>query len=237
MKDSFSRLSTWIEGFAFDWTPYNALGKRIHLAKNTYLFHQDDPVQSVYAVLEGRISLSLSNELGDEKTMMIVGANGLVGETGFLADSSTGHTAAAMMVSDGILVGFDRDTFHQLFMTHPHLAEFVWFSVNKKLSILAKQSVELSYATAQYRVVQLLLELADTYGVQTEHGTQISIKFTQQEMANLAGTTRVTVSQVFRLLSERQLLSRENGYICVASTEPLRNLLENPKASHFDALP
>ena len=75
-----------------------------------------------------------------------------------------------------------------------------------KLRVLAHQNLLLSQATAAQRVVHHLMQLAGTYGEAQGQGVAIRISFTHQEMANLAGLSRVMTSNVLMQLQEQGLI-------------------------------
>ena len=52
----------------------------------------------------------------------------------------------------------------------------------------------LVFRDVQAKLAALLLELGDEYGQEVEDGILIGVKITHQEMANLIGSTRETIS-------------------------------------------
>lgn len=220
-----------MEDLTFDWRSYLSLAEPIQIARETTVFEQFDVVTRIYVVESGRVRLCLTSADGDEKTIMIVGKNGVIGELG-LFDSGE-YVTTAITSSDSTLYAFNANTFKSLIETNPDLVTFILFNMSRKFRTLAMQSLDLSYTSAQYRVVKSLRELANTYGVPHELGTHIRIRFTHQEMANLAGTTRVTVAQVFGQLERSGLLQKVAGHIVITSLAQLEGLLSSPKTSHF----
>ncbi|MCL6452681.1 MAG: Crp/Fnr family transcriptional regulator [Alicyclobacillus sp.] len=251
-----SRLSTWVESLQFDWAPFHSYGVEVRVRKGDHILHEGLPLDGVYVVLEGRVRLCRWSPTGEEKTVLVVGQNALFDEIGAMQPDRT-STTSAVASSDAWLMRVPIVTFHQLFMATPALAHFIWQNISDKYQLALSQLTALSYSTAQYRIVHHLLELGMTYGAPAPcprrgtgtdathaapaegardagDGVRISLRFTQQEMANLAGTTRVTVAQVFRKLESLHLLTRVGGYFCIPSVSALRQLLEDPKASHIE---
>lgn len=96
----------------------------------------------------------------------------------------------------------------------------------RKIRLLTSQIEELSFDDAYYRVVDALVHLAEQYGIKTEKGCRIQLKFTHQEMADLTGSCRVTVTNIFRSLSDKKIIKKENGYVIVRDIDKLYRYLE-----------
>ncbi|WP_051271905.1 Crp/Fnr family transcriptional regulator [Shimazuella kribbensis] len=221
------KTSMWIENLQFDWSSFSEEATRWTMYKNQVLFDQEETMNQIYVVREGRIRLSITNKLGEEKAIMIVGANGIVGDLGLYASQT--YLTSAIAASSCHIYSFPSAVFRQLIEKHPELLRFYLFNLDKKFQLLTTQIVELSYRSARSRVIQLLIQLAETYGVEENDRIRITIRFTQQEMANVAGTSRVTVAQIFQLLRLEKVLTKENGYITLASVAALERLREGVK--------
>ncbi len=74
----------------------------------------------------------------------------------------------------------------------------------------------LSSADAKTRVIDILLFLAKHFGKKEETIT-LTEKFTHQDIANLAGTTRETVSRELEDLSRQGLISQDNQQLQISS--------------------
>ncbi|QQE80513.1 Crp/Fnr family transcriptional regulator [Alicyclobacillus sp. SO9] len=226
----FLHNSTWVESVSFDWKPYQAYGHTLSVAKHQYVFHEGGPVEYVFVVHSGRIRLCQLSSTGEEKTILVVGSNNLFGEVS--AMQQDGYITSAVASCDSQLLRIPVQTFLSLFRSNSNFSEFICQSMSHKYKILSSQVTAISYTSAQYRVAQYVLELAQSYGESFETGVRISISFTHQEMANLVGTTRVTVAQIFGRLEELHMLIKDGSYFYIPSIENFRHLLDNPKASH-----
>lgn len=223
--------STWSESAQFDWAPFQSYGEEIIIAKDKYVFREGEAADFVYVVLHGRIRLCQLSQMGEEKAVLVVGQNGLAGEIGVM--QPTGYVTSAVAASDSVLLRIAAPVFRSLFQSSPQLAEFVWLCISHKFMLLSREVTELPNATAQYRVIQYLVELAETYGEMNGDAVRIRSQVTLEEMANLAGMTRVTVAQIFRKLEQMRLFQRDGEYFRIASLSVLHQLLDNPTASHF----
>ena len=78
--------------------------------------------------------------------------------------------------------------------------------------------------SSRRRVCLHLLDLVGSYGAPHEHGTAISISFTQQEMGSICGLSRVSVSQIFTQLERQQVITRAGRLVVVVDAAQLELL-------------
>jgi len=74
------------------------------------------------------------------------------------------------------------------------------------------------------KLAELLLRLAAEYGVDDSRGTLVALKITHQEMANLIGSTRETVSLTLAQFKRKGLIQTEGRKVIIADREGLRAL-------------
>ena len=72
------------------------------------------------------------------------------------------------------------------------------------------------------KLAALLIELADQYGVECDQGVQIGLKITHQEMANLIGSTRETISLTLAQFKKKQLLDLLGRTVVLLDQEGLQ---------------
>jgi CRP-like cAMP-binding protein len=89
---------------------------------------------------------------------------------------------------------------------------------------LTQHIKDLSFLDALERVSNYLYGLSLEYGVNTEFGIMLNIIFTHQEMADLIGTCRVTVSKIMNYLKQNRIIDKVDGYIYIKDIEKLKRL-------------
>lgn len=207
-----SLISPWIENLPFSWEPLLQIGQKITFKKHEYIFHQDDSAEYVYIVAEGRVRLFLTSPSGDENTIAIMGEKGILGECGAFHFSS--YNSSAIAASKVTVIKISKLAFETAVQDNHRLARQIMMIMNIKNRILASHTMMLSNYSAVQRICYILLQLVHTYGVKTKDGNLIKIGFTHQELANLVGTSRVTVAYTMkRLENERILQKNDNKYL------------------------
>lgn len=213
--------SAWIEVPHFGWESLIADGApRMVFRKGQTLFSQGDAVTHVHVVEQGRVRLVLLSEAGHEKHMAIVGTQGMVGECSAFLDGR--HSVTAVASSDGVTRQVERARLLRCMERDAGCLRQVLWLLNVKLRVLAHQNLLLSQATAAQRVVHHLVQLAGTYGEVREEGVAIRISFTHQEMANIAGLSRVMTSNVLMQLQEQGLIEMVKSHCVIREMQGLR---------------
>ena len=93
------------------------------------------------------------------------------------------------------------------------------------LSKLEEGKIEnLIFKDVNSKLAELLLRLGQDYGVDDSRGTLVSLKITHQEMANLIGSTRETVSLTLSQFKRSGLIATEGRRVILSDREGLRAL-------------
>jgi CRP/FNR family cyclic AMP-dependent transcriptional regulator len=213
------KTSPWMEDLPYDWTEVASLGQNIQLQKHETIFHQDHPASHVYVVISGRIRLFLTSPTGDEKAIAIIGRNGLLGECG-LFDHPT-YDNSAITASKAALAKIPVERFKEAFSTNMTLAHQALRFLDGKNRILASHTMQLSFYSATQRICFTLLQLGNTYGKVVGGKRIITVRFTHQELANVVGTSRVTVANTMKVLERKQILSKEGGLYVIEDAAEL----------------
>ena len=74
------------------------------------------------------------------------------------------------------------------------------------------------------KLAELLLSLAEEYGVEDSRGTMVALKITHQELANLIGSTRETVSLTLSQFKRKKLICTDGRKVIISDAESLRAL-------------
>ncbi|MED1953503.1 Crp/Fnr family transcriptional regulator [Brevibacillus centrosporus] len=219
------KTSPWMEDLPYDWHEVYPLGQTIPYQKHEAIFHQDQAAKHVYIVLQGRIRLFLTTPSGEEKAIAIIGKSGLLGECG-LFDHPT-YNNGAITASKATLLKIPVERFKEAFSTNLTLAHQVLRFLDGKNRILASHTMQLSFYSAAQRICFTLLQLGSTYGKGIEGKRIITVRFTHQELANVVGTSRVTVAGTMKELERRHILSKNGGLYVIEDEEMLyRSVLD-----------
>lgn len=215
-------VSAWLTRLSFDWTGATQGFRQIRIAKEETLFFEGQPAEAVYVVNEGRMRLTSFSVDGRERHLMIVGATGLVGDCGLLA--SKHHVVTAVGATDAVLTAVPAAAMLEAAAASPLLARQCRELASLRFRIMLQHLALQASNSALRRVCHHLVGLMNSYGTPHADGTLVSIAFTQQEMGNLCGLSRVSVSHIFSRLEHEGVISRAGRLVVIRQGQRLAAL-------------
>lgn len=222
MNPGFESISPWLDHLNYDWSILEECGDRVTYRLHEPVYHSGDPAEFIYIVQAGRIQLFLTTDNGKEKSVAIVGANGLIGENYTTQDIS--YLENTVAVSPSTLLRVPRSLFEKEVLSDPSLAKQWIDMLNQKLRLLAISNLQLSFGNSYDLICHALYHLAISYGKKNTDGITIGITFTHQELANLIGTSRVTVANTINQMLQNHILSKKGKYYHIQSLELLTTI-------------
>jgi CRP-like cAMP-binding protein len=192
-----------------------ALARRRRYARGEVVAHRDDPADTLHLVAAGCLAVRVLTPLGDMATLALVGPGGTVGELGLVRGAHL-RSATIQALEPSETRVLTRHTFERLRREHPAVDALLVHILADRVAELTDRLVDALYTPAPRRVTTLIEALADRYG----DGTGLtSIPLTQDDLASLAGTSRLTVSRVLREMRERGTVEIHRGKL-ILKTAP-----------------
>ncbi|MDA8084829.1 MAG: Crp/Fnr family transcriptional regulator, partial [Nitrospiraceae bacterium] len=113
------------------------------------------------------------------------------------------RTTPAMVVSmeDSIIAIIARETFRQLLHTQGKMLDVMLRILCDRLRASWDRIQILSFSSASQRIRMLLHVLSDEHGQKVKNGTMLNVKLTHQDIANMTGIARETVTRILDKLS------------------------------------
>jgi CRP/FNR family cyclic AMP-dependent transcriptional regulator len=188
--------------------------QKITLPDKGFLYRQGDSCSHVFWINTGIIKLSHITEQGNELIVALLQSGDIIGSLP-AAGASPLMEETAQAVGEATLFRLEHNDFKALISHQPDLSWQVFETqcirrrqVERKLLNILAQPVE-------NRIIAMLKELAEMFGIRCTHGYALEIHLTQQELADLIGASRPAVSTVMNDLRSRGMLDYTRELICV----------------------
>ncbi|MBL0388773.1 Crp/Fnr family transcriptional regulator [Tumebacillus sp. ITR2] len=162
--------------------------------KREYIFTPDEPSNQIYMLKSGRVRISRLSETGKHFTLVILEPGDIFGESALFDDEPRRNFAEAL--DDAQICMIDKREFEKVALSNPSVSLKIAQIVEHRLTEAQEQIENLVFYDVQTRLARLLLKLADIHGERVEHGVQIGIKLTHEDIASLIGSTRETTSKI-----------------------------------------
>ena len=181
-----------------------------------------DRAQGVHFLTSGRIKVSKVTRDGKELTLAYRTEGDFFGEPCLLDGGPREEMAEAMDAS--VTVEVERELLDQLLRANGTAAyKFARALIARRKDLEARVE-QLIFKDVGSKLAELLLTLGHEHGIADERGLIVGLKITHQEMANLIGSTRETVSLTLSQFKRKGLIQTEGRKVILADQEGLRAL-------------
>jgi CRP/FNR family transcriptional regulator len=188
-----------------------------YLRKRTYkkkevIFLEEDTNQYMYIILEGRVKVIRNGENGRSQLMSIHKAGDFFGEMS-LIDSMT-EPATVIAKEDCTLIIISKRDFKKLLL-YREFSEQLLEILCKRLRSAWARMEWLTLVNASEKVKMVLKFLAENHGHEENGRIKIKIRLTHEELGELAGISRETISRELNKLKKEGSLLATNGHIFI----------------------
>lgn len=162
--------------------------------KNEVILHEEDTNKFMYIILSGKVKVIQITEDGKEILLAIHQAGEFFGEMSFI----DGKTSPATIVAadDCVINILSRDEFYSTIHSHKKVLYNLLLILSSRLRDSWDKIQLLNLKNASERLKILFYMLSNKYGEMTSKGITLNIKLTHQEIAEMTGMARETVTRV-----------------------------------------
>jgi CRP/FNR family transcriptional regulator len=183
---------------------------RKKLPKGERLYRQGEITRTIYLIKSGKLKLVQSTEDGRETILDVCGPGEVLGELSLFQEQDEPSSAIAM--EEASICCFGKQQFETLVKQDPSFAlRIISYLGQKRYEAMQKQSED-NRQTVKEKVLSLLYRFANEYGEKRADGLLIDLKITQQELADMIGSSRVMVVQALKELKAFNVIDREKRY-------------------------
>jgi CRP/FNR family transcriptional regulator/CRP/FNR family cyclic AMP-dependent transcriptional regulator len=191
----------------------------------TVVLEGDDSVQALYLIATGSVQVYMTGIDGRETILSFLERGDFFGEMSLIDGEP--RSASVRTVTDATLLVIHRESFLSLLRKSPEIAMALMSELCKRLRKANKQIGSLSTMSVSGRVAGTLLNLMQERGVRihTDNGNMVTVihnRPTQQQLADMSGTTRETVSRICSLLVRTNAIAMTGKDIVIFDEDMLQ---------------
>jgi CRP/FNR family cyclic AMP-dependent transcriptional regulator len=203
---------------------FESLRTTVVYPRGSILFVEGQSPRGVYLICTGRAKLSTSAADGKTLIVQIAEAGEVLGASAAICGGP--HEVTAETLTPCQMAFIKRDDFLAFLSSHGdaslRLAQIL--SNSYRLAHEQIRSLGLSH-TAGERLARLLLSWCEENGKQTETGIRIKVGLTHEEISQLIGTSRETVTRMFGDLKKKQIAHLRGSTLLIRNKAALESLV------------
>lgn len=182
------------------------------------IFEAGDMGAALYIVQSGQVRIYRTYLDGRERMFAYLGPGEVFGEMSLLDDQP--RSASAETTVDSVLLVLYQDAYWSLVRKWPEILHNLATILARRLREADLELEVLSFEEARGRVAYALTKLR-----KQRYGDGVRMKLTHQELAQLSGTSRETVTRVLHALREEELVKVGSGYVEIIDPAGLEEVL------------
>jgi len=191
--------------------------------KHQFIVREAEPGDTFFIIVSGSISVCRIAPDGRETILSILKEGDFFGEMSMF-DSSL-RSASIKTLTEVEVGTVNRSDFLALLDRNPKIGRLLVIELAERLRAANALIAATTSQDIRARLASLLLNLAEQFGEPVENGVKISLRLTNQEMANMIGTTRETVNRTLNRFWDDQLVDMRTSHVVVTSPDKLRALI------------
>ena len=188
--------------------------------KDNMVLIEEEVGSTMFIIMDGRVKISRISDEGREVILSIMSEGDFFGEMSILDGQA--RSANVITLEDSSILIIHREDFLRMMHDYPQIAINLLKELAHRLRRSDSQIKSLSLQNATGKVASTLLRIADDSGKIHLGQVEIPKLPPQQDLANMAGTSRETISRVLKSLSEKGYLRKEGNKLIILDYESFR---------------
>jgi CRP-like cAMP-binding protein len=198
------------------------LGSQKLYKKDTTVLHENETGSALFVIISGKVKVSRESEDGKEVILSILNESDFFGEMAILDGMSRSATVTATEDTELFLI--QRTDFLDLLHSNPEISVSLLHELTRRLRSSDMKIKSLSLKDAEGKVASVILQLADDIGKIKQGKVQIERLPFQHDLANMAGTSRETISRTIHSFAKRGLIELEGTRLTINNYEKFKEL-------------
>jgi len=181
--------------------------------KSDIIFNEGEKGDTLHIIKKGTVKITKYTKDGKTKTLAILKEGDGFGEMALLTKEVRSATVEAL--EKVVTVSITKESFEYLIKREPSISLQIIKSLSDRLAKADRDIKNLALGDANSRVAYVLMDFSEEMKV---------LKFTHQEIADLAGLTRETTTRTLRHMEKEKVIRIQDRKIKISNLEKLKEM-------------
>lgn len=195
---------------------FDSVGTEQKIKKGIILYHQGEQAECFYYLKEGIVKIFFNSVEGMQKTISVVGDGSILGEAAFFDQMP--RISSAQTVTQCTIIKITNRQLEEAFAKNPEIAIHLLRVQAQSIRMLSAQVSGMAFSKADCRIANQLIQSQTTYN------GKIIVNLTHEEIGNLTGVSRVTVSKILNNFVKDNIVETAYRYIIIKNIEELEKI-------------
>jgi len=188
--------------------------------KDQIILLENEEGDTLFVIIHGKVKVTSFSEHGKEVIFSILYDGDFFGDMSLLDGKP--RSASVVALEDSEIQLLRRADFIKLLEQHPRIALTLLEELTSRLRKADERIESLALLDVTGRIAGILLQLAEEKSHVTPEGVVIKSRPTHQELANMAGATRETVTRVLKQLERKEYIKMNGKDITIIDPEKFK---------------
>ena len=194
-----------------------------HYKKGAIIFLEGEIGDEMYIIRSGLVKI-YRMEQSKEITLSLFRDGDFFGEMSLIQKGLT-RSATAETIEPSTLLSLSRSDFVRFMEESPKLCVRLLEVTMQRLRKANDVIHDLTFLDVRLRIVKKILRLNEEYGVPHRNGSMIDVKLTHQQLANMVGTVRESVTKVLQELQDKKTIAIDKKRILILQPDKLEQCI------------
>ena len=181
--------------------------------KGQVIILEESKGETFFVIKTGEVKVTKLSDDGREVILAILGESEFFGEMSLL--DGEGRSANIVANEDSTALTLSRNDFLSCLESYPKIAISLLEELAVRLRKSDKHIESLSLSDSEHRIGITIARLAEEIGTIKKGVVSIKKLPFQQDIANMAGTSRETVSRTIKLFEDKKILTRDGRALTI----------------------
>jgi CRP-like cAMP-binding protein len=183
------------------------------------VFTEGEPGVDLYIMLAGKVKLRRRTTDGRESLIAVLGPTDIFGELALFDPGP--RTSTVTTLTEVHSVRMDRRALRAWIIAYPDVAQQLLRVLARRLRRTDDALCDLIFTDVPGRVAKQLLELASRFGTNTGQTLSVDLDLTQEELAQLVGSSRQTVNKALSAFTQRGWIRQQGRMLSILAPDKL----------------
>ncbi len=205
-----------------DMAHLEAVTAMVTCERGRIFYNPDDPAEVLFILKKGEIGISRMSADGRKLMIDTLGPGAIFGEMSIVGQRM--HQNEAEALTECLICVMSRLDVEELLLSDPRVAIRLMQTLSNRLARAEERLEEMAFKGVPSRLASLLLRLA----VETDwRGRPILAGLTHQQLAELAGTTRETITLTLNTFKASGLIEIARKRITLLNRDELQSIADS----------